>query len=565
MLPDDLLTVSRGEKEAELVLRNARVVNVFSGETVKINIAVHNGYIAGLGDYHGKIEYDLAGSFVTPGFIDGHIHIESSLLLPHNFARAVVVWGTTTVVTDPHEITNVLGTDGIRLMQSSSELGPVNIEMMVPSCVPATEMETSGARLGADDIEGLFQTGDFRGLAEMMNFPGVVYGDSGVIKKLSRASGTIIDGHSPGLTGRELNTYIAAGIKSDHECTTVTEALEKLGLGMFIMIREGSTAKNMEALLPAVNSKNFSRFMLVTDDAHAEDLLCGHINLLLRKAVASGLDAVTALRMVTLNPASYFRLDGYGAVAPGYRADMVVIDSLTEFNPLMVFKDGRLVAQNGQPAAPWPPVSFPVMTSMDVKLPDKLFLIKAESKQARVIGINPGQLFTDSLIRSPGVADGYAVSDTVDDILKIAVVERHRGTGNIGVGFVHGFGLKRGAIASSVAHDSHNIIVIGTTDTDMEAAVREVIKFGGGLAAASDGRILAGLPLPVGGLMAEGDAREVAQKYAGLKKAAKELGCSLDEPFMAMSFLALPVIPEIKITDKGLVDVKKFGFVPLFV
>ncbi len=565
MLPDDLLSVSRGVKEADLVLKNARVINVFSGEIVKTGIAVHKGYIAGLGDYRGKSEYDLAGSYVTPGFIDGHIHIESSMLLPHNFGRAVIVWGTTTVVTDPHEITNVLGTDGIKLMQASAQLGPIDVEMMIPSCVPATSMETSGARLEAGDIQELFHQGGFRGLAEMMNFPGVISGVPEVMDKLRSASGSIIDGHSPGLTGRELNTYIAAGTGSDHECITAAEAMEKMGLGMYIMIREGSTAKNMAALLPAVNTLNYARFMLVTDDAHAADLLRGHINLLLKKAVAAGLDPVTALRMVTLNPAEYFRLEKQGAVAPGYRADLVVLDSLTDFYPLMVFKDGLLAAENGQPASPWPGVNFPVMTAMDVKLEDNPFKIRAEGDQVRVIGLVPGQLFTGSLTKSPLVVDGYAVSDTLNDILKIAVIERHQGSGNVGLGFVQGLGLQRGAIASSVAHDSHNIIVVGCNDADMEAAAREVINFGGGMAVASEGRVTAGLPLPVAGLMADGDAREVSLKISELKKAASNLGCSLDEPFMAMSFLALPVIPELKITDKGLVDVNKFDFVSLFV
>ncbi|WP_418792440.1 adenine deaminase [Phosphitispora sp. TUW77] len=565
MLPDDLLSVSLGVKPADLVLKNAQLVNVFSGEIVKTNIAIHKGYIAGLGDYCGNREYDLNGSYVSPGFIDGHIHIESSMMLPHNFGRAVIVCGTTTVVTDPHEITNVLGMDGIELMQASARLGPVNVEMMIPSCVPATEMETSGARVEASDIEALFNKGGFCGLAEVMNFPGVINGVPEVIDKLRRASGNIIDGHSPGLTGQELNTYIAAGIMSDHECITVAEAQEKLNLGMYVMIREGSAAKNMETLLPAVNELNYARFMLVTDDAHSEDLIHGHINLLLKKAVKAGIDPVTAVRMVTLNPATYFRLEQLGAVAPGYRADIVVLDSLNNFHPLMVFKDGRLVAENGQPAEPWPEINFPVITSMNVKLRENPFLIRPEGDKVRVIGVVPGQIFTRSLILSPRLVDNYALSDISRDILKIAVIERHQGTGNVGLGFVQGMGLKRGAIASSVAHDSHNIIVIGSNDADMELAVREVIAYGGGMAVALEGRVTAGLPLPVAGLMAEGNLCDVSLKLSELKKAVGELGCNLEAPFMAMSFLALPVIPELKLTDKGLVDVNKFGFVSLFV
>ncbi len=564
MLTADFLAVARGEKTADLLLRNARVVNVFSGDVIDTNIAIHNGFIVGLGDYQGFTEHDLQGRYAAPGFIDGHVHIESSMLLPHNFGRVVIKWGTTTVVTDPHEIANVLGFDGIRLMQASAELGPVEVKITVPSCVPATEMETAGAVLGTAEIKKLLPEKDIIGLAEMMNFPAVINGLPEALEKIRAAAGRPVDGHAPGLTGHGLNAYIAAGIMSDHECTTVDEAREKLNAGMYIMIREGSTAKNLKALLPAVNPRNTGRFMIVTDDVHPDDLLTGHLNLALKKAVELGLDPLSAVRMVTINPAVYFGLRNLGAVAPGYQADLVIMDDLTEFKPFRVYKKGELVAQAGKPAKDWPLENFPVMTKMNVSLPAEPFSIKARSAKVRAIRIIQGQIITREEIAGPKIEDGYAVSDTANDMLKAAVVERYTGSGNIGLGFVRGFGLLRGALASSVAHDSHNIIAVGADDGDMEAAVREIINMGGGLAVAGGGRVRARLPLPVAGLMSVDDAQTVAIQIEELKRAAGELGCKLAEPFMAMSFLSLPVIPDLKITDKGLVDVNRFIFTPLF-
>ncbi len=564
MLTEDLLSVARGERMADLVLKNARVINVFSGSIEVTNIAVYNGYIVGLGDYAGFIEHDLEEKYVAPGFIDGHVHIESSMLLPHNFGRVVIRWGTTTVVTDPHEIANVLGLDGIRLMVASAELGPVDIKFMAPSCVPATDMETAGASLGTIEISELLKYSEVIGLAEMMNFPGVVNGNPDTLGKLEAAIGKPIDGHAPGLTGKGLNAYIAAGIRSDHECTSAMEAIEKLRAGMYIMIREGSTAKNLAAILPAVNSLNSARFMIVTDDMHPEDLLDGHLNLNLKKAVELGLDPVTAVKMVTINPAQYFGLRDVGAIAPGYQADIVVLEDLTGFKPHRVYKKGVVVARVGKPEKEWPVENFPVMTSMNVSLPDRPFEIRAREDTVKVIEIVPGQIVTRKMYAKSRVKDDLAVADTAKDILKIAVVERHTGLGNIGLGFVHGFGLTRGAIASSVAHDSHNIIVIGTDDADMEAAVREIIKMGGGISVADQGMITASLPLPVAGLMSGSDPEAVVEQMLELKKAAAQLGCKLEEPFMVMSFLSLPVIPELKLTDKGLVDVNRFKFVPLF-
>ncbi len=564
MLTADFLSVARGERTADLVLRNARVINVFSGDVVDTNIAVYNGYIVGLGDYGGFAEHDLEGRYVTPGFIDGHFHIESSMLLPHNFGRAVIRWGTTTVVTDPHEIANVLGLDGIRLMQASSELGPVEIKIMVPSCVPATDMETAGAVVGTAETEKLLKEKDIIGLAEMMNFPAVIDGLPEALEKIGAAAGRPVDGHAPGLTGKDLNAYVAAGIMSDHECTTTEEANEKLAAGMYIMIREGSTARNLKALLPMVNCQNAGRFMIVTDDVHPDDLLAGHLNLALQKAVQLGLKPLLAIRMVTINPAVYFGLRNLGAIAPGYQADLVVLNDLAEFKPFRVYKKGELVAQGGEPVKDWPVEKFPVMTKMNVSLPEKPFSIKARLEKVKVIDLIPGQIITRKIVVRPKVEDGYAIPDLENDILKIAVVERHTGSGNVGLGFVRGFGLKRGALASSVAHDSHNIIVIGTRDADLETAVREIVNVGGGLAVVDEGRVTARLPLPVAGLMSVDDAEAVVRQIDELKKAAGALGCKLAEPFMAMSFLSLSVIPDLKITDKGLVDVNRFKFTPLF-
>lgn len=560
----ELLVVARGDKRAGLVLKNAMVVDVFSGSTNHTDVAIHNGFIAGLGSYCGEKEIDLAGCSLVPGFIDGHVHIESAMLLPHNFGRTVLNWGTTTVISDPHEIANVLGMEGITLMKASAELSPLEIIFMAPSCVPATGMETSGSRLGAGDISTLLGAGGLAGLAEVMNFPEVVAGNQEVLEKILAAQERPIDGHAPGLTGKALNAYAAAGIKSDHECTTAAEALEKLSAGLHIMIREGSTAKNLEALLPAVNLGNWPGFMLVTDDAHPDELLFGHLNKTLRKAVRLGMDPLTAVRLVTINPARYFNLRHIGAIAPGYQADLVAIDDLNQFNPCLVLKKGLIMFQAGVPTAAAPVSDFPVITAMNVHVPEKPFRIRAAGRQIKCIDLVPGQIITRKLMASPKIIDGFAEPEIEGDILKIAVVERHRGSGQIGLGFVHGFGLQSGALASSVAHDSHNIIVVGTNDRDMERAVQEIINMGGGIAVVREERVTASLSLPVAGLMSDGGAEEVAADLQGLKKAAAELGCPLNDPFMVMSFMSLPVIPELKITDRGLVDVNKFEFTSLF-
>lgn len=566
----DLIAVARGDRPADLVLKNARVINVFSGEIMPTDVAVYGGRVAGFGGYQARQIVDLEGRYLSPAFIDGHVHLESSMLTPPEYAWAVVPRGTTAVVADPHEIANVLGLEGIKFILESGRSSPLDVYVMLPSCVPATGMETSGASLGARDLA--LMAGDDRvlGIGELMNYPGVVAGDPDLLDKVAigLARGGLVDGHAPGLEGRALQAYAAAGIRSDHESTSPAEALDRLRLGMYLMIREGSTARNLEALLPVVTRDNSRRCLLVTDDTHPEDLLRqGHMDHILRRAVALGLDPVTAIRMVTLNPAEYFGLVGRGAIAPGYRADMVVLDDLVKFCVRRVYRAGQLVAVDGRMAAPAAPGrAQEIRSSINVAwIEPEHFAIPARGSQARLIEVIPGQILTGASTCRPRVERGFVVADTERDILKIAVIERHLATGNTGVGLIRGFGLRQGAIASSVAHDSHNIIVVGTSDVDMlEAAVR-VVKMRGGLAVADGAKTIAALPLPIAGLMSEQPPEEVAAGLDALNAAAAGLGCRLANPFMALSFLALPVIPHLKITDRGLVDVTRFEPVPLFV
>ncbi len=561
-----IIKYARGEEEVDLLLKNVRLVNVLSGEIYLTNVAVARTKIVGFGEYRAKEVLDLDGYYLCPGFIDGHVHIESSMLTIPEFAKAVVPHGTTAVVIDPHEIANVLGLDGIRYMLESSKYNPLSVYVMLPSCVPATDMETSGSQLASYDLAPLFSNPWVLGLAEMMNYPGVIFGESEVLAKIASARGHPIDGHAPGLTGKDLAAYIAAGIGSDHECTTIEEAREKLRLGMYVMIREGSTAKNLRDLLPLVTPTNARRMMFVTDDRHPGDLIKeGHIDHIIRLAIDQGIDPVLAIQMATLNPAEYFGLKDLGAIAIGRQADMVLFDNFKDFRILKVWRAGTLVAEDGK-IIPWerPQRSIPLRSSMNIKWDGVDFRIPAQSSKVKVIEIIPGQIITRKLVTEAKIVDGYAVADTDRDILKIAVIERHTASGNMGKGFVKGFGLKRGALASSVAHDSHNIVVVGVSDEDMMKAVKEIEAMKGGLVAVADGQVLARLPLPVAGLMSEKSAHEVHAELEELLKASKALGCTLEEPFMALSFLALPVIPELKLTDKGLVDVTEFRFVDLF-
>jgi adenine deaminase len=564
---DRIIRVARGEEEAELLLRNARLVNVLSAEIHKEHVAVAYTRVVGFGDYRAKEVVDLQGAYLCPGFIDGHVHIESSMLRVPEFARVVVPRGTTTIVADPHEIANVLGIDGIRYMMESSKGNPLSVYYMLPSCVPSSGLETAGSQLMSYDLAPLVAGKWVVGVAEMMNYPGVLLRNDDVLGKIEIASDKRVDGHAPNLSGRDLNAYIAVGITSDHESSSFEEAKEKLQRGMYIMIREGSVARNMEALLRLVTPENSRRCMLVSDDNDPADLLDhGHMDYIVKKAISLGLDPMLAIQMATINAAEYFRLRGLGAIAPGYRADMVVFDDLENLAIKKVYRGGRLVAEDGRmlPVDSKPP-EVPLRGTVNVAwLELEHFRIRAEGRRARVISLTPNQLVTRQLIREVKIVNGLAVADTDRDILKLAVVERHLASGNTGLGFVKGFGLKRGALASSVAHDSHNIIVVGTNDLDMMTAAVEIVKMQGGLVAAADGKVLATLPLPIAGLMSDKSAGEVIAAVENLQNVARGLGCMVGTHFMAMSFLALPVIPRLKLTDKGLVDVKRFDFVPLF-
>mgnify|MGYP005845017783 CR=1 FL=1 len=567
MLREELIRVARGEAEADLVLKNARVVNVFSGDVHVADVAIARSLIAGVGEYRAHNEIDLGGRYLAPGFIDGHVHIESSMVSVPEFGRAVVPHGTTTVVADPHEIANVLGLDGVRYILETSKYNPLSVFVMAPSCVPATSLETAGSRLTAEDLVPLLLDKWVIGLGEMMNYPGVLFSDPEVLAKLEAAGAKPIDGHAPDLAGKDLNAYVAAGVGSDHECTTAEEAREKLRAGMYIMIREGSTARNLRDLLPIVTRENARRCLFVTDDRHPSDLLGeGHIDSLVRQAIFQGLDPILAIQMATLNPAEYFRLGDKGAIGPGRRADLVVLADLRDLRVEMVFRGGQLVAQEGEMLPGIiRPATAPLRSTMNAApLRGDSFRVRAGGSRLRVIGVRPGQIVTEKLMLPPRVIDGQAVADVERDVLKLAVVERHLGSGRVGLAFAHGFGLQRGALASSVAHDSHNVIVVGTNDADMAAAVEEVCRLHGGLAAVVDGKPVATVPLPIAGLMSDQPLCTVAGQLQALLDVARALGCRLHDPFMSLSFLALPVIPALKLTDRGLVDVTQFRFVPLF-
>jgi adenine deaminase len=567
---EERIQVASGEGTADLLIKNGRVVNVFSGQIERKDVAIFGGRIVGFGDYPSKKMVDVKGDFLCPGLIDGHVHIESSMVTIPQFARAVVPNGTTSVIIDPHEIANVMGLRGIRFMTESAKGIPLNVFIMAPSCVPATNMETSGAVLRATEIKSLLKEPRVIGLAEMMNFPGVIYRNPGVLKKIEQAKGKRIDGHAPLLSGKSLNAYLTAGIRSDHECTTLKEAKEKLANGMWIMIREGSTARNLRDLLPLVTPKNSRHLLFVTDDRHPKELLEeGHINSIVRKAVKWGTDPILAIQMATLNVAEYFRLDDLGAIAPGYRADIITFDHLGGFQIKKVFKDGVLVAEDGKmvsrPVRISPFLKKGAQSSVRIKdIKSDGFVIRSDQPLAKIIQLIPDQIVTKKVLMKMVLKDGVAFPNIKEDILKIAVMERHRATGNVGLGFVQGFGLKRGAIGSSVAHDSHNLVIVGTNDEDMLETVMAIQKMGGGLAVVSGGKVLASLPLPIAGLMTDGSVIQVNHQLETLLQAAKSLGCKLPDPFMTVSFISLPVIPELKITDKGLVDVNKFKIVPVF-
>jgi adenine deaminase len=567
---EERIRIASGEGKADLLIRNGRVINVFSGEIEKKDVAISGGVVIGFGDYRAKKIIDVKGNFLCPGLIDGHVHIESSMVTIPEFARSVLLNGTTTVVIDPHEIANVLGQKGIRFMAESAKGIPLNVFVMIPSCVPATPMETSGATLKAADLKPLLKEPWAIGLAEMMNFPGVISRDPEVLKKIEVAKGKRIDGHAPMLSGKGLYAYLTAGIRSDHECTTPKEAKEKLKNGMWIMIREGTTARNLKDLLPLVTPKNSRRFFFVTDDRHPKELLEeGHINSMVKRATKLGVDPILNIQMATLNAAEYFRLDDLGAIAPGYRADIITFDHLSRFRIKKVLKDGVLVADDGKllsrsmgKSSLFLPIRKKGLRIKTIK--NEELILRTDQPFAKVIQLIPDQIVTKKVVKKILLREGVAYPNIKEDILKIIVVERHRATGNIGIGFVQGFGLKNGAIGSTVAHDSHNLVIVGTNDLDILKTVEVIRAMGGGLAAVSDQKVLASLLLPIAGLMAEVPVREVNERLKALLNSTKALGSKLPNPFMILSFLCLPVIPELKITDKGLVDVNQFKIVSLF-
>lgn len=566
-----LLAVARGELPADLLLRNVSLVNVFSAQIERTDIAIVGDRIAGIGaGYQATQVIDLDGAYVTPGLIDAHVHIESSLCIPPQFAAAVLPHGVTTVVTDPHEIANVAGALGIRYMAAAAAGLPLSVIVMAPSCVPATAMEHSGARLDAQDLTPLLAEGLVHGLAEVMNYPGVTYGDPAVLAKLAAFAGRPIDGHAPAWTGQALNAYVAAGISSEHECTTPAEAAEKLARGLYILIRQATNAQNLHALLPFITPANSRRICFCTDDRVPADLIdAGSVDWMVREAIAAGIDPIVALQMATLNPSERFGLHDRGAIAPGRRADLLVCDDLHAFAARLVFAGGQLVAEEGRllPTVklPAPPLPAALSASIHIDWPRVDLAIPARSSHVRVIGHLPDQLVTEERILPATVVAGLAVADPSRDLLKMAVIERHHGLGIVGLGFIQGIGLRQGALAGTVAHDHHNLVVMGVDDESMLLAAQTVADLGGGLAVVAGGRVQTSLALPVGGLMSDRPIGEVRAAYDALTAAAAALGSPLHDPFMAMSFMALEVIPALKLTDVGLVDVVQFAPVALFV
>ena len=565
------VAAATGSKKAELVLKNAQIVNVFTQSVETGDIAIEGGYIVGIGNYEGITEKDLGGAYVCPGFLDGHLHIESSMTSPGEFERAVVPHGTIAVITDPHEIANVAGTAGIRFMMQSAQKLDLDVYFMLPSCVPATDLDESGAELLARDLEPFYADEKVLGLAEMMNAFGVTHGDKGCFEKLvqARSLKKAIDGHAPALSGKELNAYVTAGIRSDHECSDFEEAKEKFARGQWIMIRQGTAAKNLKALMGMFEDPYYQRCLLVTDDKHPGDLIrIGHIDAIIREAVSMGADPIRAIRMGTLNAAAYFGLHDMGAVAPGYKADLAVFDDLRTLNVKQVYKGGKLVAENGkmlhqkEKNTDWSTEIKERVFHSFHRVPitvEELQLKETTGTHQRVIDMVAHELITKERIEEwkelPGVAPGVDISR---DIVKLAAIERHKNTGHVGLGFLGKYGLKKGAVATSIGHDSHNLVIAGVTDEDMVLAGNRVIENGGGLAIALEGKVLADLPLPIGGLMADEPVEVVDEKLEHMKKLSVELGISEDiDAFMTLAFISLPVIPKLRLNTYGVIDVEK--------
>ncbi|MGI8432403.1 MAG: adenine deaminase [Chthoniobacterales bacterium] len=561
------LRVARGEEPAEVVFKNARLVNVLSAEIYLTNVAVDDGRVVGLGDYEGRETIDLDGAFLAPSLIDGHFHVESTMLTIPEFVRAAVPHGTGAMVIDPHEYANVLGLEGIRYVLASSKNLPIDFFIMLPSCVPATHLETSGAHFTADDLALLIADERIAGVAELMNYPGVFLGMESELAKIRAGKGKAIDGHAPGLRGKNLNAYALAGIRSDHESTELEEAREKLRLGMHLLVREGSTERNLEHIIGMVTPQNSANCSFATDDKLAGDLVHEeHLDHSIWRAIELGLAPMTAVRMGSTNPARHYCLRNHGAIAPRFWADFIVLDDLEKFVVRQVYKKGKLVAEKGRYLGARPAEIPQPRSTMNVRYnaPADFEVAADGDRTIKVIEIVPNQIVTNAAHEKPKIENGRVVSDPERDILKLVVLERHRATGNVGVGFVRGFGLERGALGSTVAHDAHNIVVVGTNDRDIIATVRALEALRGGQVAVAEGEVLAELPLPIAGLVSDQALEIVIEKIAALNAAAKSLGCALPAPFMSLSFLSLSPIPALKLTDQGLVDATRLELTSLF-
>jgi adenine deaminase len=556
-----------GKSKASVVLKNCRIVNVYTKTVEEGDIAIEDGHIIATGSYEGVVEHDIKGRFVAPGLIDGHVHIESSMVTPPGFARLVVPKGTTTVIADPHEIANVCGLDGIRFMLEESENIPLNVHMMLPSCVPATSFEHAGATLSAGDLSTLKDHPRVLGLGEVMDYPAVISGDHGIHEKIDMMRGRMIDGHAPDIMGRDLSAYAAAGIMTDHECTMVESMIDRVRNGMYVHLREGSQTRNTRTLLKGVNEAIIDRLLFCTDDKHPQDIRHeGHINFNVNLAIKAGIDPIDAIRMATLNAATCYGLRDVGGIAPGKRADLIVLDSLEDIQPVIVFKDGEIVAKDGE-------ACFVTTGSKDKSVRDTVrfdddtldFSLPVSKNPVRVIGLVKNNITTRTLPRDVKTENGLYVHDPEIDILKLAVVERHHMTGNIGVGLLEGFGMKGGAIAMTISHDSHNLVVLGDDDRDMAVAAKAVKAIGGGVVLVKDHSVSKTLRLEIGGLMTEEDEGLVSGTIADIRETIVSMGLSedVDDPMIALAFLSLPVIPELKLTDTGLFDVTRFVHVPI--
>jgi adenine deaminase len=561
------LSIARGERPAERLFKNVRLVNVLSGEIYRTHVAVDDGRVVGLGGYKAKRVIDLKGAYLAPSLIDGHFHVESSMLTTREFARAVVPHGTGAVVIDPHEYANVLGLDGIRYVLESSKNLPVDFFIMLPSCVPATTLETAGARLTAEDLRLMIGDERIAGVGELMNYPGVYLGVASELAKIEAGKGKNIDGHAPGLRGRNLNAYVLAGVQSDHESTELAEAQEKLRLGMHVLLREGSTERNLVTLVPLINSNNAMNCSFATDDKLAGDLVAeGHIDHSVRKAIKLGLPPMVAFQIATISTARHYRLRNFGAIAPRYWADFIVFDDLKKPVVRQTYKKGLLVADEGTYLAPQRPLVPRPRSTMNLRChaPEDFEVRARRAGRIRVIEVVPHQIVTRQVLEKPRTEDGLVVPDVERDILKLVVVERHHATGNTGVGFVRGFRLKFGALGSTVAHDAHNVVVVGTNDSDIARAIEELVRMQGGQVAVSHGNVRAELALPIAGLVSDRPLKEVLARIAALNAAARAMGCELAAPFMSLSFLSLSPIPELKLTDQGLIDTVRMRPTSLF-